>query len=45
MSYSFDFSTVNVGNLGVLAQGLLVLHELRKRLVGIDAGGALNLGA
>jgi glutamate/aspartate transport system permease protein len=28
MSYQFDFSTVNVGNLGVLGQGLLVSAEI-----------------
>ncbi len=45
MSYSFDFSTVNVGNLGVLAQGLLVSAEITVTAViaGIGLGMLLAL--
>ncbi len=45
MSYSFDFSTVSVGNLGVLAQGLLVSAEITVTAViaGIGLGTLLAL--
>jgi glutamate/aspartate transport system permease protein len=40
MSYHFDFSTVNVGNLGVLGQGLLVSAEITA--VAVVSGIALG---
>src|SRR5664279_21760 len=45
MSYHFDFSTVNVGNLGVLAQGLLVSAEITATAVvaGIVIGTMLAM--
>ncbi|MDQ2735288.1 MAG: amino acid ABC transporter permease, partial [Pseudomonadota bacterium] len=45
MSYHFDFSTVNVGNLGVLGQGLLVSAEITATAVvaGIVIGTLLAM--
>jgi len=45
MSYQFDFSTVNVGNLGVLGQGLLVSAEITATAVvaGIVLGTLLAM--
>ena len=45
MSYSCDFSTVNVGNVGVLAQGLLVSAEITVTAViaGIGLGTLIAL--
>jgi glutamate/aspartate transport system permease protein len=45
MSYRFDFSTVNAGNLGVLAQGLLVSAEITATAVvaGIVIGTLLAM--
>jgi glutamate/aspartate transport system permease protein len=45
MSYRFDFSTINAGNLGVLGQGLLVSAEITATAVvaGIAIGTLLAL--
>jgi glutamate/aspartate transport system permease protein len=45
MSYRFDFSTVNFGNLGVLGQGLLVSAEITATAVvaGIALGTVLAM--